>query len=176
MAPNQRSQETQHTLKISKNTRVSKETANTCNEARPFSGQWINLLSIITYKFFLSGEEKCYTAISRKVVGKNVHATTPKGNMGYDQYTVSNDCSCRTYFCCFLLALANLCPWPLVPFFQISLENRADKTTHNTFRDCRVRFLRQPLSKQLYTILRAREGNYLTLLSRSVSSDNRAPV
>ena len=29
-----------------------------------------------------------YTDISRKVVGKNVHATIPKGNMGYDQYTV----------------------------------------------------------------------------------------
>ena len=29
-----------------------------------------------------------FTAISRKVVGKNVHATIPKGNMGYDQYTV----------------------------------------------------------------------------------------
>ena len=29
-----------------------------------------------------------YTAISRKVVGKKVHATIPKGNMGYDQYTV----------------------------------------------------------------------------------------
>ena len=27
-----------------------------------------------------------YTAISRKVVGKTVHATIPKGNMGYDQY------------------------------------------------------------------------------------------
>ena len=91
-----------------------------------------------------------YTAISRKVVGKNVHATTPKGNMGYDQYTVPNDCSCRTYFCCFPLALANICPWPLVPFFQISLENRADKTTHNTFRDCRVHFFRQPFSQQLY--------------------------
>ena len=29
-----------------------------------------------------------YTAISRKVVGKIVHATIPKGNMGYDQYAV----------------------------------------------------------------------------------------
>ena len=28
------------------------------------------------------------TAISRKVVGKNAQATIPKGNMGYDQYTV----------------------------------------------------------------------------------------
>ena len=81
-----------------------------------------------------------YTAISRKVVENFVHATTPKGNMGYDQYTVPNDCSCRTYFDCFPLALANICPWPLVPFFQICLENRADKTTHNTFRDCRVHF------------------------------------
>ena len=25
-----------------------------------------------------------YTAISRKVVGKDVHGTIPKGNMGYD--------------------------------------------------------------------------------------------
>ena len=91
-----------------------------------------------------------YTSISRKVVGKNVHATTPKGNMGYDQYTVPNDCGCRTYFCCFPLILANIGPGPLVPFFQISLENRADKTTHNTFRDCRVHFFRQPFSKQLY--------------------------
>ena len=31
-----------------------------------------------------------YTAISRKVVGQNVHATIPKGNMGYDQYTFTD--------------------------------------------------------------------------------------
>ena len=29
-----------------------------------------------------------YTVISRKVVGKNVHATIPKGDMGYDHYNV----------------------------------------------------------------------------------------
>ena len=29
-----------------------------------------------------------YIAISRKVVGKNAHATIPNGHMGYDQYTV----------------------------------------------------------------------------------------
>ena len=68
-----------------------------------------------------------YTAISRKVVGKNANETIPKGNMGYDQYTVPNDCSCRTYFCCFPLAHANKCPWPPVPFFQISLKNSALK-------------------------------------------------
>ena len=42
-----------------------------------------------------------YTAVLRKVVRRNVHATIPKGNMGYDQYTVRKDWSCRTYFCCF---------------------------------------------------------------------------
>ena len=46
---------------------------------------------------------------------KTVHATIPKGNMGYDQYTVPDDCSCRTYFCCFPLALENIFPWPFVP-------------------------------------------------------------
>ena len=58
-----------------------------------------------------------YTAISRKVVAKNVHATIPKGNMGYGQYTVPDLLSCRTYFCCFPLALTNILPRPLVPFF-----------------------------------------------------------
>ena len=36
------------------------------------------------------GRKLCtgYAAISRKVVGKNVHTTTQTGSMGYDQYTV----------------------------------------------------------------------------------------
>ena len=90
------------------------------------------------------------TAISRKVVGKNVHATIPKGNMGYDQYTVPDDCSCRTYFCCFPLALANTFPWPFVPIPSNFFSKRELKTTHNAFKDCRVHFSRQPFSKQLY--------------------------
>ena len=77
-------------------------------------------------------------------------ATIPKGNIGNDQYTVPNDCSCRTYRCCFPLTLANICPWPPAPLFQISLKNSALKTTHNTFRECRLHFLRQTFSKQLY--------------------------
>ena len=39
---------------------------------------------------------------------KSVHATIPKDNIGYDQYTVPNDCSCRTYFGCFPLAIASI--------------------------------------------------------------------
>ena len=41
----------------------------------------------------------------RKAVGKKCTHDNPKGNMGYDQYTVPNDCSCRTSFCCFPLVL-----------------------------------------------------------------------
>ena len=39
-----------------------------------------------------------YTAISREVVGKKGHATIPKGNMGYDQYTVSETVAVETTF------------------------------------------------------------------------------
>ena len=65
-----------------------------------------------------------YTAISRKVVGKYVHATIPKDNMGYDRYTVPDDCSFRTYFCCFPLALANTFSWPFVPILSIFSEEQ----------------------------------------------------
>ena len=38
-----------------------------------------------------------------------------------------------------------------MPFYQIFSKNNEPKTTHNTLRDCRVHFFRQPFSKQLYT-------------------------
>ena len=88
-----------------------------------------------------------YTAISRKGFRKKCVRDNPKGNMGYDQYTVPDDRSCRIYFCCFPLALANLCPWALVPFFQISLKNSGLKTTHNSLWDCWVHFFWQPFLK-----------------------------
>ena len=73
----------------------------------------------------------------RKVVGKNVHATFQKGNMGYVQYTVPDTVAVEPTFFAFLcLALA-----------EISLKNSELKTTHNTFRGCRVHFIRQPFSK-----------------------------
>ena len=43
-----------------------------------------------------------FTAISRKVVGKSVHATIPKGNMGYDQYTVPDTVAVEPTFVAFL--------------------------------------------------------------------------
>ena len=42
-----------------------------------------------------------YTAISRKVVRRNVHATIPKGNMGSDQYTVPDTVAVETAFVAF---------------------------------------------------------------------------
>ena len=73
--------------------------------------------------------ESEYTVISGKAVGKNVHGTIPKGNNGFDQYTVPNDCSCQIYFSCFSLALANITSQTSLSFFQISLKNSALKTT-----------------------------------------------
>ena len=76
----------------------------------------------------MSCECGLYTAIFRKVVGRNVHATIPKGNMGYDQYTVLDTAAVEPT-CFFVvvvllsLALANKCPRPLVQFFQISSKN-----------------------------------------------------
>ena len=43
-----------------------------------------------------------YTAISRKIVGKSVNATIPKGNMGYDQYTVPDTVAVEPTFVAFL--------------------------------------------------------------------------
>ena len=53
-----------------------------------------------------------------------MHSTIPKGNMGDDQYTVPDDCSYRTYFCCFPLALANTFPWPFVPILSNFFEKK----------------------------------------------------
>ena len=43
-----------------------------------------------------------YTAISRKVVGKTVHAIIPKGNMGYDRYTFPDIVAVEPTFIAFL--------------------------------------------------------------------------
>ena len=42
------------------------------------------------------------TAISRKVVGKSVYATIPKGNMGYDRYTLPDTVAVEPTFLAFL--------------------------------------------------------------------------
>ena len=58
-----------------------------------------------------------HTAISRKFVGKNVHATIPKGHMGYDQYSVPDFVAVEPTVVAFLHQLVNICPRPRVPFY-----------------------------------------------------------
>ena len=54
-----------------------------------------------TYQGLLKDNSE-FTAILRKVVGKTVHATIPKGNMGYDQYTVPDIVAVENTFVAFL--------------------------------------------------------------------------
>ena len=80
-----------------------------------------------------------YTAISRRAIWDMIN-TLVLDTVGVEP----------TFVAQFPLALANIRPWPLVPFFEIYLKNSELKTTHNTLRECRVHFFRQPFSKQLY--------------------------
>ena len=54
-----------------------------------------------TYQGLLNDNSE-FTAILRKVVGKTVHATILKGNMGYDQYTVPDIVAVENTFVAFL--------------------------------------------------------------------------
>ena len=67
--------------------------------------------------------------------------------MGYDQRTFPDTAAVESSVFCFPFALENKRPWPLVPFFEISLKNNELKITHSTFRDFRVHFFRQPFLK-----------------------------
>ena len=48
------------------------------------------------------GKTATHTAISRKVVGKNMHATIPKANMSYVEYTVPDTVAVEPTFVAFL--------------------------------------------------------------------------
>ena len=82
--------------------------------------------------------------------------------MGYDQFTVPDTVAVEPIFVTFLLiALPNIYPWPLLPFSQISLKNSELKTTHNTFRDCRVHFFRQSFSKLYMYMIVLRPSRFI---------------
>ena len=61
----------------------------------------INVNNQLKEESLLEAFDLQYTAISRKVVGRNVHATIPKGNMGYDQYTVPDTVAVEPTFVAF---------------------------------------------------------------------------
>ena len=63
----------------------------------------------------------------------------PKGNMRYAQSTVPDTVAVETnFFCCFPLALTDICPWPLLSFFQISLKTVKSKPPTMPFRVVRA--------------------------------------
>ena len=91
-----------------------------------------------------------YTAILRKVVGRNVHVRQSRKVIWDNKLLLffsirkhtsmaSRDRAIRSNF----------------------LKNSELKTTHNTFRDCRVHFFQQPFSKQLYIICHDTPFTYL---------------
>ena len=88
-------------------------------------------------------EIKIHTAISRKVVGKNVHATIPKDNMGYVQYTVPD-----TGVLLLSFSTRRFMSTASPSILSNSLKNSELKTTHNTFRGCRVPFLGKMCTRQ----------------------------
>ena len=93
-----------------------------------------NLSNFYTEPMFIKndssfGTTRCWAKSSciqlfRERLWEKSAATIPKGNMGYDQYTVPDDCSCRSYFYFFPLALANTFPWPFVPILSNFFEKK----------------------------------------------------
>ena len=90
------------------------DSGSSCPGSGPGRGHCVVFLGKTLYSHGASLHPGVYSYFEKVC---QVHATIPKGNMGYDQYTVSNDCSCRTYFCYFPSALANIYQWPPVRFF-----------------------------------------------------------
>ena len=78
--------------------------------------------------------------------------------MGYDHYTVPNDCSCRTYFFLFSFSTRKRKSVASRAIFSNFFVEEWTKTTHNTSRDCRVHFFQQAFSKQLYIIIMTRRA------------------
>ena len=61
----------------------------------------INVINKLKEESLLEAFDLQYTAISRKVVGRNVHATIPIGNIGYDQHTAPDTVAVEPTFVAF---------------------------------------------------------------------------
>ena len=107
---------------------------------------------IILLMFQNRFEFHLFTAISRKVFGKNVHATIPKGNMGYDQYIVPDDCNCNLFVVLSFSTRKHMSMASSAILSNFFEEKWKHKPTHNAFWDCRVHFFRQPFSKAVYML------------------------
>ena len=82
-----------------------------------------------------------YSYFEKRLSKKNVHATIPKGNMGYDQYTVLDTVAVEVTFAAFL----RTCKWPLVSAvlchsFKFLRRTMNPKPPIISFGPCRVHF------------------------------------
>ena len=87
----------------------------------------------------------CIQIFRERLSEKKLHATIPKGNMGYDQYTVPNTVAIEPTFVAFLISTRKhtaMASRAIVSNFFLFPKNSELKTTHNTFQDCRVHFFR----------------------------------
>jgi len=98
-----------------------------------------------------------FTAVSRKVFGKNVHATILKGNMGYDQYTVPHTVAVKPTFVAFPLhsqtyvhsrSCHSFSKPPLIPFGIV-----ACTFSDNLFRVSWIQMLQPSCQSWWYTCL-----------------------
>ena len=69
---------------------------------------------VLIHLFTTSNSSVRHTAISRKVVGKNVHATIPKSNYGIRSslFLTLMTLVVEPTFVAFLLTVGNICRWP----------------------------------------------------------------
>ena len=86
-----------------------------------------------------------HTAILREVVEKNVQVTIPKGNMGYEQYTVPDTVAVKPT----LLPSFSTRKHTSMAFRAILANIFEEQWTENhpQYWDCCMHFLRQPFSK-----------------------------
>ena len=121
---------------------VSQETVN------PFLTKfvpWRWLYIGLVYLYILMNRNLATLTYSNKCWTLHcMHATIPKGNMGYDQYTVPDTVAVKNTFLTSPLVLQTN-----VLYMASSLKNSELRTTPNTFQYCCVLFFRPVLWLEL---------------------------
>ena len=109
----------------------------------------------------LLSENTCKYSYFEKGCRKNLHATIPKSNTGYDQYSAPNVVAVKSTFVTFLqFSSRTFMGSRAIILFFFELKNSVLKTTNNTFGDWRVHFFLQPFSKQLCAQCHILNGYY----------------
>ena len=86
----------------------------------------------------LLSENTCKYSYFEKGCRKNLHATIPKGNTGYDQYSAPGEVAVKSTFVTFLQFSSRKHTFMgsrAIILFFFELENSVLKTTNNTFGD-----------------------------------------